>query len=320
MNRHARVFVAGASTLAGAALLERLEIAGFHSLVGTPPDEPDLTQQSQTEDFFGETRPEYVFLVAGKSGGIERNRNHPAELMLDNLLVSANVLRAAHAHGVVKLLYLASSCSYPRDAVQPLRVEALMSGPLEPTSEAYAMAKLAGCCLCRAFRRQYGVNFITAFPATPFGPHDDFSPEASHVIPGLVRRAHHSKEQAEPALIVWGTGSPRREFIYSGDLADACLYVMRHYDGEAPINLGTGTDIDIASLSRAVADTVGYQGAIVFDPSRPDGAPRKALDSSVLRALGWRPTIDFAPALAETYRWYLQHVVQEPFTHGCAAV
>jgi GDP-L-fucose synthase len=320
VNRTARIYVAGGETLAGAALLKRLRAAGYRNLVGTPPDEPDLTLAGQVEDFFGEARPEYVFLVAGKSGGIELNRKCPAELMLDNLLVAAHVIHQAYSHGVAKLLYLASSCSYPKHAPQPLRVESLMAGPLEATSAAYATAKLAGWQLGEAYRRQYGVRFVTAIPTNPFGPHDDFSPEGGHVIAALIYRAHEAKLRREPELHVWGTGSPRREFVYSRDLADACLFVMCHYDGPEPINIGGAANLTIAQVARAVADVVGYQGRLRFDTSKPDGMPFKRLESGRLRALGWRPSTDFRTALAATYAWFLHHVVREDFTYVRAAV
>jgi GDP-L-fucose synthase len=310
VNPTARVYVAGGTTLIGAALLERLRAAGYRP-VGAPPDEPDLTDAGQVEDFFGEARPQYVFLAAGKSGGIARNQARPAELMLDNLLVTTHVVDAAHRHRVTKLLYLASSCSYPRNAPQTLRVESLLTGELEPTNAAYATAKLAGWQLCTAYRRQHGCRFITAIPANTFGPHDDFSPDGGHVIPALLRRAHEAKVRGEPGLVVWGTGTPRREFIYSRDLADACLCVMEHYEGEAPINLGGGADRSIAEVARAVADVVGYRGRLFFDASKPDGMPLKGLDGGPLRALGWRPATDFLAALAETYTWFLQHAVKE---------
>jgi GDP-L-fucose synthase len=320
VNRTARIYVAGSQTLAGAALLKRLRAAGYRNLVGTPPDEPDLTVAGQVEDFFGEARPEYVFLVAGKTGGIERNRKCPAELMLDNLLVTAHVIHQAYTQGVSKLLYLASSCGYPKYAPQPLRVESLMTGRLEATSVAYAMAKLTGWQLCEAYRRQYGVRFIAAFPTNPFGPHDDFSPGSGHVIPALLYRAHAAKLRGESELQIWGTGTPRREFIYSRDLADACLFIMCHYDGAEPINIGGTANLSIAQAARAIADVVGYQGEIRFDRSKPDGTPFKSLDSSRLRALGWRPSTDFRTALAATYAWFLHHVVKEDFTHVRAAV
>jgi GDP-L-fucose synthase len=309
VNRGSRILVAGRNTLAGAALFELLADRGF---TGVLDGEPDLTDAVAVGDFFAAERPEYVFLVGGKSGGIGLNRERPAELMLDNLRTAANVIDAAHRFGATKLLYLASSCAYPKHAPQPLRVESLCGGPLEPTSEAYATAKLAGWKLCEAYRRQYGCRFVTGFPANPFGPHDDFSPESGHVIPALIRRAHEAKENGEAVLAVWGTGTPQREFVFSRDLADACLFVMRQYDGDAPINLGSGMDLSIAEVAHVVADVVGFRGRVVFDTAKPDGAPRKGLDSSVLRAMGWRPATDFRTAVAETDAWFVRQLKHEP--------
>jgi GDP-L-fucose synthase len=320
VNHTARVYVAGGDTLIGVALRERLRAAGYRNLVGEPPDEPDLTVAGQVEDFFGEARPEYVFVAAGRSGGIGLNRARPAELMLHNLLVTAHVVDAAHRHGVARLLYLASSCSYPRHAPQPLRAEALMTGPLEPTNAAYATAKLAGWQLCAAYRQQYGAPFLTAVPANAFGPHDDFSPGGGHVIPALLRRTHEAKVRGEPELTVWGTGAPRREFLYAPDLADACLFVLRHYDRPEPINLGGGPVLSIAAVARRVADVVGYRGRLRFDASKPDGMPYKALEAGRLRRLGWRPATDFRTALERTYAWFLQRGVREGFTNVRAAV
>jgi GDP-L-fucose synthase len=307
VNPSSRIYVAGGGTLIGAALLERLRGAGCTNLVGVPPDEPDLGVAGQVEDFFGEARPEYVFFAAGRSGGIALNRQRPAELMLDNLLAAAHVIHAAHVHGVRKLLYLASSCSYPREAPQPLPVEALLAGPPEPTSAAYAVARLAGWQLCAAYRQQYGSRFITGIPANAFGPGDDFSAEGGHVIAALIRRAHEARLEDSPELTVWGTGTPRREFIFAPDLADACLFAMRHHEGPEPINLGSGHGLSIAEAARAVCEVVGYRGRIVFDPSRPDGAPLKMLDSTPLWRLGWRPATDFRAALERTYEWFVQH-------------
>jgi GDP-L-fucose synthase len=320
MNPHSRIYVAGGDTLLGAALLDRLRAEGCDRLVGVPPAEPDLTNPGQVEDFFGEHRPEYVFLAAGPSGGIGLNRARPADLMRDNLLVAAHVLDAAHRHGVRKLLYLGSSCGYPRLAPQPMAVESLHTGPLEPTSAAYATARLAGARLCEAYREQYGDCFLTAIPANSFGPHDDFSPEGGHVVAALLGRAHRARLYHEPQLTVWGTGRPRREFLYSRDLADACVFVMRHYDGAAPINLAGGETLSVAAVARAVAEVVGYRGDIHFDAARPDGAPLKVLDASALQALGWRPSTRFRTALAETYDWFLQHALTEGPAHGHAAV
>ncbi len=307
MNRDSRIYVAGGDTLAGAALLELLRERGFTQLLGVGADEPDPTDAAAVQTFFAAEQPEFVFLAAGKSGGIGLNRERPAELMLDNLLAAVNVISAAHRHGVQKLLYLASSCAYPRDAPQPLQVGSLSTGPLESTSECYATAKLAGWKLCDAFRRQHGCRFITGFPANAFGSHDDFAPESGHVIPALIRRAHEAKENGDAVLAVWGSGTPRREFIFSSDLASACLFVMEKYDGDAPINLGGGTDLSIAEVARTVAEVVGFRGRLVFDTTKPDGAPLKALDSAPLLAMGWRATTKFQDAVAETYEWFLRH-------------
>jgi GDP-L-fucose synthase len=311
VKRTARVYVAGGETLIGAAIRERLRADGYRNLVGTPPDEPDLTVAAQVDDFFGEARPEYVFLAAGKSGGIALNQARPADLMLHNLLVTGHVLDAAHRHEVVKLLYLASSCSYPRAAPQPLAVESLLSGPPEPTNAAYAMAKLAGWQLCDAYRQQHGRSFITAIPANAFGPADDFSPDGGHVIPALIRKMHEAQLGGSPSVMVWGSGKPRREFVFARDMADACLFIMQRYDGPAPINLGSGVDLSIAELARLVAEVVGYRGRIDFDAMRPDGMPLKMLDSGPLRALGWRASTDLMTALAETYDWFRRHEVKE---------
>jgi GDP-L-fucose synthase len=311
LDQNARIYVAGGDTLIGAALLDRLRATGYRRLVGVPPDEPDLTSAPQVDAFFADQRPEYVILAAGRSGGIRANQAFPAELIRDNLLVATNVIHSAYRSGTAKLLYLASSCSYPRLAPQPMQVEALMTGPLEPTNEAYAVAKLAGLKLCQAYRQQYGVPYITAIPANPFGPHDDFSPEDSHVIPGLIRRLDEARLRGQAEFSIWGTGKARREFIYSHDLADACLFVLDHYEGPEPINLGCGADLSIAETAQAVAEVVGYRGRLGFDTSRPDGMPLKRLDSTKLQALGWRPSTDFRAALAATYDWFLHHIVSE---------
>lgn len=308
MNRLARIFVAGGDTLIGAALLDHLSDRGFLNLVGVGAYEPDLTDESAVLDFFRRTRPEFVFHAAGKSGGIGLNRERPADLMLNNLRVTANVLEAARQCGVKKLLYLASSCSYPRNAPQPMRVESLLTGPVEPTSEAYAMAKIAGWKMCEAYRRQYGCRFITGIPTNAFGPNDDFDPASGHVIPALIRRTHEAKRNCDKFLSVWGSGLPRREFMFSRDLADACLFALKHYDGEAPINLGGGTDLSIADAARTIAEVVGFRGELTFDASKPDGAPLKALDSSALLELGWKPTTDFRAAIVETYRWFRSEI------------
>jgi GDP-L-fucose synthase len=316
MRRGARVFVAGGSTLPGRGLIDLLREEGCAGLVGTGADEPDLTDPVATDAFFDEARPECVFLCAGRSGGIGLNRERPVDLLRDNLLVTLNVLRSAHQFGAEKLLYLASSCAYPKHAPQPLAVDSLGTGPMEPTSEAYATAKFTGWKLCDAYRRQYGYRFVTGFPANAFGPHDDFGADSGHVIPALMRRAHEAMKRGEPELVVWGTGTARREFVYSRDLASACLFVMEHYDGTAPINLGGGTDMSIADVARAVADVVGFRGRLRFDTSKPDGAPLKSLDSTPLFQLGWRPATHFRAALTETYNWFRRHRATEGAGHA----
>jgi len=320
MDRSACIYVAGGDTLIGAAILDRLREVGCDHLVGMPPDEPDLTDANQVEDFFAEFRPEYVFVAAGRSGGIQANMTRPADLMLHNLLVSAHVIRASYIHGVKKLLYLASSCSYPLHAPQPLAVESLMTGVLEPTSEAYATAKLAGLKLCQAYRSQYGAPFISGIPANAFGPRDDFSPESAHVLPALLRRIHEATLRGDRHVEIWGTGTPRRDFLYAADLADACLLVMREYDEPTPINLGGSATMTIAAAARIIAEVVGYRGQLCFDATRPDGAAFKALDAGPLFALGWRPRTEFRTALEQTYDWFLRHVVKEDLTDVPALV
>ncbi|HMF19996.1 MAG TPA: GDP-L-fucose synthase [Gemmataceae bacterium] len=311
MRQTSRIYVAGGDTLIGAALREQLRLAEFDHLVGEPPNEPDLTDDRQVEDFFAEARPEFVFLTAGKVGGIRANQDRPTELMHHNLLVATHLMHAACWHGVEKLLYLASSCCYPKNTPQPLQPSSLYTGPVEETSAAYATAKLAGIELCRAYRRQFGRSFVGVIPANPFGPHDDFDPDTGHVISALIQRIHEAKERGQREVILWGTGKPRREFIYSRDLADACMFVMAHYDEPEAINLGSGMETSIAELAGLIAEVVGYHGRLQFDSSRPDGMLRKVLDSSKLFALGWRPKTDFRTALEETYAWFLTNIVKE---------
>jgi GDP-L-fucose synthase len=315
-----RIFVAGSETLIGAALVERLQAEGCTELVGLAPHDPDLTRGEEVEEFFTAARPEYVFAAGGPSGGILENQRRPADLMRDNLLATTHLVDAAHRFRTAKLLYLASSCVYPRLAPQPMAESELLTGPPEPTSESYSLAKLAGLKLCQAYRRQYGARFIAGIPANPFGPGDDFDPETSHVIPALIRRIHSSLVNSEATCEVWGSGRPRRDFIYARDLADACLFVMHHYDGVDPINLGSGTGASVAEVAQVLAEVGGFQGRIRFDATKPDGAPAKCLDVSRLRQLGWRPPTPLRDALAETWDWYLRHVVCEKGEHARAAI
>ena len=304
MNQTSKVYVAGGTTLIGTAICTLLQRARYQEVHGGA-SEPDLTDARDVDAYFAATKPEYVFLTAGLSGGIAENLRSPADLIRNNLLVECNVIESAYRHQVRKLVYLASSCSYPRMSPQPIHEDALLTGPLEPTNEAYAVAKIAGIKLCQAYRQQFGVNFVVAIPANAFGPADDFGLEKSHVIAALIRKMHEAKAQHNREVAIWGSGTPRREFIFSRDLADACVFVMANYNGADPINIGNGFDLSIRALAEAIRDTVGYTGGLRFDTSKPDGMPRKALDSSKLRRLGWRPQTEFRDALAETYRWFL---------------
>ena len=272
--------------------------------------ELDLRSYAAVGQFFAEQHPQYVFLAAAKVGGIEANRSHPAQFLHDNLLIQTSVIDAAYRHGARKLLFLGSSCIYPKHAPQPMSEECLLTGPLEPTNEAYAIAKIAGLKMCQAYRREYGFDAICAMPTNLYGPGDSFDLKSSHVLPALMRKCHEAKLLHAESVEVWGTGTPRREFLHVDDLAGACLYLMQHYADEAPINVGWGEDLSIAELARLVADTVGFTGTIRFDRSKPDGTPRKLLDTSRLTALGWRPTITLEAGLAATYDWYCSHTQQ----------
>lgn len=305
MDKNAKIYVAGGQTLIGAALLRQLERQGYCHLIGTLPAEPNLADREQVSDFFAQNKPEYVFLAAGKSGGISANQKYPAELMLDNLLVICNVIDSAYHSGVKKLLYLASSCSYPKHSPQPMQVESLMTGTLEPTNEAYAVAKIAGIKLCQAYHQQYGANFISGIPANAFGIGDDFSLEESHVIPALIRKMHEAKIASAEFVEIWGTGTPRREFIFADDLANACIFIADKYDEPTPINIGGGLDLSVKELAELIKEAIGYRGKLRFDASKPDGMPLKALDSSKLKSMGWQPQISFRAAVEATYDWFL---------------
>jgi GDP-L-fucose synthase len=306
MDQQSRIYVAGGRSLIGAALLRRLAEQGYANLCGGPAEEPDCSDAAAVADFFARHRPQYVFHAGGASGGIAANIRLPADLMLDNLQSSLHVIQAAHIGRVQKLLYLASSCCYPRLCPQPMREDSLLSGPLEPTNQAYALAKLAGMALCQAYRRQYGDDFIVGIPANAFGIEDDFSADDSHVIGALIGKMHEAKMQGREAVTLWGTGTPLREFVFADDLADACILVMRSYSDEAPINLGGGNEISIGDLAEMIRCVVGFSGKLAFDPSQPDGMPRKSLDASKMSQLGWRPRVSLLDALAQTYQSYLR--------------
>ncbi len=299
--------MAGVQNLVGQALLEELNHQGYWNIIGGPKEEPDLTHALEVDAFFAWAAPEYVFLTAGKSGGILENQKYPAELMLNNLLVECHVIHSAFCHGVKKLLYLASSCIYPKHCPQPMQEDSLLTGLLETTNESYAVAKIAGIKLCQAYQTQYGANFICGIPANDFGPGDDFNPESGHVIPALIHRMHEAKLQGAEGVEIWGSGSPRREFIYAPDLAEACVLVMQKYNGTTPINLGSGSDFTIAELAKLIKEVTGFKGKIHFDPRKADGMPRKLLDGSKLKSLKWAPRTDLRTALEATYQWYLQN-------------
>jgi GDP-L-fucose synthase len=290
--------------MAGAAIAAELRRAGFTSVLPEPAANPDLGDPVQVRALYDAAKPEYVFVAAGRSGGIGLNRRAPADLMLDNLRVSAAVIPQAHRAGVRKLLYLASSCVYPRDCPQPAKPEYLGTGPLEPTNAAYATAKLAGIRLCQAFRQQYGCDFIVGIPATTFGPGDHFDPDDSHVVGALIRRMEEARHAGSDRVVVWGSGGPQRDFIFAEDLAAACVVAMRRYSGELPLHLGPGEGQSIAEVAKAIRVATGFQGRIEFDASRPDGVAVKYLEASTLRELGWRPRFAFGDALARTVAWF----------------
>lgn len=301
-----RIWVAGHRGMVGAAIVQRLESENCHVLTAGR-DVVDLTRQAGVEDWMQANRPDAIFVAAAKVGGIVANDTLPAEFLYENMMIEANIIHAAHQCNVERLMFLGSSCIYPRLAEQPMKEEALLTGPLEPTNEWYAIAKIAGIKLCQAYRKQYGRNYISAQPTNLYGPHDNFHPEHSHVIPALILKAHNAKQSGAPQMEVWGSGRPCREFLYVDDLADALVFLARHYSAYEHINVGTGEEVSIAELVRAVVEAVGFEGDIVFDSSRPDGAPRKLMDSSRLLGLGWTPKVSLNEGLSRAYQWYLEN-------------
>jgi GDP-L-fucose synthase len=307
MTGASQVFVAGHGGLVGSAIVKRLRAEGYRNLLTATRAQLDLRDQAAVNYWFRANRPEYVFLVAGTVGGILANSTRPAEFIYDNMLIHATVVHAAHLYGVKKLLYLGSSCIYPRCASQPMPEEALLTGPLEPTNEPYAIAKIAGIKLCEAYRRQYGCDFISAMPTNLYGPKDNFDLASSHVIPALMRKFHDARVAKRPEVTIWGSGSARREFLHVDDLADACVFLMHRYDALEHINVGTGEDLTIRELAEMIRHVV-YPGAtLVFDTSKPDGSPRKLLDVTRLHELGWRHKIDLRQGLEQTYQWFLEN-------------
>jgi GDP-L-fucose synthase len=306
MNLKSKIYVAGHRGLVGSAIVRRLRELGYSNLVLRTRSELNLLNENEVAEFFSAERPECVFLAAAKVGGILANDSYPAEFLAENLRIQTNVIDSAYRYGVSKLEFMGSSCIYPKLAPQPIKEEYLLTGPLEPTNEWYAIAKIAGIKLCQAYRKQYGFNAICLMPTNLFGPGDNFDLQSSHVLPALIRKFHEAKVEGRREVIVWGTGSPRREFLHIDDLASAAVYLMLNYDEPEIVNVGTGVDITIADLARLVQKTVDFRGSLVFDPTKPDGTPRKLLDVSRLTALGWRAQIELEDGIKSTYAWFLE--------------
>jgi GDP-L-fucose synthase len=307
MSRASRVYVAGHGGLVGSAIVRALRQDGFENILTATRDQLDLRDQAAVNYWFKDHRPEYVFLVAGKVGGILANSTYPADFLYDNLLIHATTIHASYRQGVEKLLYLGSSCIYPRLAPQPISEDSLLTGLLEPTNEMYAIAKIAGIKMCEAYRAQYGCNFISAMPTNLYGPGDNFDLASGHVLPAMIRKFHEAKDKNESTVTIWGTGTPRREFLYVDDLAAACLFLMRQYNGHSHINVGTGQDITIAGVAELVRSIVYPEASLVFDTTKPDGTPRKVLDTSVLNELGFHPRVGLKEGIAQTYGWFLEY-------------
>ena len=306
MEKCAKIYVAGHRGLVGSAIVRELQRQGYENLVLRTSKELDLRCQPAVQEFFRQERPEYVVDAAAKVGGIGANSTYPAEFIYDNLMIQTNLIHAAHETQVKKLLFLGSSCIYPKMAPQPLKEEYLLTGALDPTNEAYAIAKISGMKMCEFYAKQYGDCFISAMPTNLYGINDNFDLQNSHVLPALLRKFHEAKVNQAPQVVIWGTGTPRREFLFVDDLANACVFLLQNYERPEFVNVGTGTDLTIAELAKLMADIVGYQGELVFDTSKPDGTPVKRLDVSALNSLGWKATTSLAEGIRKTYAWYLE--------------
>ena len=304
MNKDSKIYVAGHTGLVGSAIYRKLKSEGYTNIITKTHKELDLTNQAKTQEFFENEKPEYVFLAAAKVGGIHANNTYPADFAYINIMIESNVIKASYDYGVKKLLFLGSSCIYPKLCPQPIKEEYLLTGPLEKTNEAYAIAKIAGLKMCQYFNRQYGTNYISVMPTNLYGPNDNFDLETSHVLPALIRKFHEAKINNKPYVEVWGTGTPRREFLYVDDLADAVIYLMNNYDENEPLNIGTGKDITIKELAGLIKEIVGYEGEIKFDTTKPDGTPRKLLDVSRLHNAGWEHKITLREGIENTYEWF----------------
>ena len=311
MEKGSRILIAGCRGMVGSAIVRALQGRGYENLLLVDRGEVNLLEQARVREYFRQERPEYVFLAAARVGGILANSTYRADFIYQNIMIAANVIHAAYESGAEKLLNLGSSCIYPRLAPQPLKEDYVLTGPLEPTNEPYAVAKIAAIKLCESYRRQYGCNFVSVMPTNLYGPGDNFDPETSHVLPALIRRFHEAKARGDSTVTIWGTGSPRREFLHVDDVADACCFLMEEYDEEPFLNVGWGTDLEIREVAALIRDVVGFQGETVYDTTKPDGTPRKLMDTSRLQALGWNPKINLQDGLASTYDWFLQHVAPE---------
>jgi len=307
MQKNEGIYIAGHAGLVGTATFNRLRAEGYTKVITRSHKELNLTNQWEVNNFFKNTKPEYVILAAAKVGGIFANKTYPAQFIYDNLSIQTNVIHLSYQYGVKKLLFFGSACSYPRECPQPIKEEYLLSGYLEPTNEPYAVAKIAGIKMCQAYNRQYGTNFICAIPTNVYGPNDNFDLNNSHVIPALLRKFYEAKVNDRKAVTLWGMGSPTREFIYVDDLADACRFLMENYNSSEIINVGSGEEISIKELSHLVKDVIEYRGEIIFDKSKPDGAPRKVLDGSKMNRLGWKAKVSLKEGLRKTYKWYKDH-------------
>jgi GDP-L-fucose synthase len=310
MDKTDKIFVAGHRGMVGSALMRRLEAEALSNIVTRERTQLDLTDESAVAKFFEEERPHIVIVAAAKVGGIKANKDYPVEFLVENLRIQNNVIRSAHENGVRKLLFLGSSCIYPKFAPQPIPESALLTGPLEPTNEAYAIAKIAGIKLCQAFSREYGANFISVMPTNLYGPNDNFDLETSHVLAALLRKTHEAKMRNDQKMIVWGTGKPRREFLHVDDLAAACLLLLEKYDSPEIINVGCGEDISIRELAEIICEVVGLDGELAWDTTKPDGTPRKLLDVTKIRALGWKPAITLRDGIKRTYNWFVANFAQ----------
>ena len=307
MEPNAKIYVAGHRGLVGSAIVRKLQNLGFNNIITRSSRELDLRNQKETELFFEKEKPEFVFLAAAKVGGIIANKEHPAQFIYDNLSIQTNVINSAYKYGAKKLLFLGSSCIYPKMCPQPIKEEYLLTGALEPTNDAYAVAKIAGIKMCQSYNKQYGTNFIAVMPTNLYGPNDNFDPVNSHVLPALIRKFYEAKQTKKPNVTIWGTGSPYREFLHVDDLADATVFLMQNYNGDKIINIGTGLDLTIADLAKKIKEVVGFEGELLFDTSKPDGTPKKQLNIDRIKTLGWEPKISLDEGIHQTIAWCMEN-------------